>query len=96
MEKEIHEQPESLVNTMRGRVNLATGEVKLGGVQAHLAEIKRCRRLILIACGTSYHSGVAVRTIAIAILSASAFTLLLSSSSVFIQTLHFCHFLSAM
>ena len=60
MEKEIHEQPESLANTMRGRVNFASGEVKLGGVQAHLAEIKRCRRLILIACGTSYHSGVAV------------------------------------
>lgn len=32
----------------------------LGGLKDHIKEIQRCRRLILIACGTSYHAGVAV------------------------------------
>lgn len=34
--------------------------VNLGGLKDHIKEIQRCRRLILIACGTSYHAGVAV------------------------------------
>lgn len=34
--------------------------VLLGGLSDHLKEIKRCRRLIIIGCGTSYHAGVAV------------------------------------
>lgn len=61
MQKEIFEQPESVVNTMRGRVNFATKEVILGGIKEYVSEIRRCRRLILIACGTSYHSAVATR-----------------------------------
>lgn len=36
--------------------------VTLGGLKDHIKEIQRCRRLILIACGTSYHAGVAVST----------------------------------
>ena len=61
MQKEIYEQPESLVNTMRGRVNFNTKKVVLGGIKDYVSEIRRCRRLILIACGTSYHSAVATR-----------------------------------
>ena len=60
MQKEIFEQPESVVNTMRGRVNFQTSKVTLGGLKSHMDYIKRCRRLIFIACGTSYHSAVAV------------------------------------
>ncbi|KAG7281294.1 hypothetical protein CRUP_030977 [Coryphaenoides rupestris] len=60
MQKEIFEQPESVVNTMRGRVNFDDNTVTLGGLKDHIKEIQRCRRLILIACGTSYHAGVAV------------------------------------
>ncbi|MGH0125739.1 UNVERIFIED_CONTAM: hypothetical protein FKN15_001573 [Acipenser sinensis] len=60
MQKEIFEQPESVVNTMRGRVNFDENTVILGGLKDHIKEIQRCRRLILIACGTSYHAGVAV------------------------------------
>ncbi|XP_072004977.1 glutamine--fructose-6-phosphate aminotransferase [isomerizing] 1 isoform X2 [Engystomops pustulosus] len=63
MQKEIFEQPESVVNTMRGRVNFDDLTVNLGGLKDHLKEIQRCRRLILIACGTSYHAGVATRQI---------------------------------
>ncbi|XP_041444092.1 glutamine--fructose-6-phosphate aminotransferase [isomerizing] 1 [Xenopus laevis] len=63
MQKEIFEQPESVVNTMRGRLNFDDLTVNLGGLKDHIKEIQRCRRLILIACGTSYHAGVATRQI---------------------------------
>ncbi|GIY40701.1 glutamine--fructose-6-phosphate aminotransferase 2 [Caerostris extrusa] len=63
MQKEIFEQPESVINTMRGRVNLEAETVVLGGIKDYIPEIKRCRRLLLIGCGTSYHSAVATRQI---------------------------------
>ncbi|CAJ0907559.1 7932_t:CDS:2, partial [Entrophospora sp. SA101] len=63
MQKEIFEQPESVVNTMRGRVNFENNKVTLGGLKAYLATIRRCRRLVFCACGTSYHSCVATRAI---------------------------------
>ncbi|XP_059488996.1 glutamine--fructose-6-phosphate aminotransferase [isomerizing] 2-like isoform X1 [Neocloeon triangulifer] len=61
MQKEIFEQPESVVNTMRGRMNFEGQSIILGGIKDYIPEIKRCRRLMLIACGTSYHSAVATR-----------------------------------
>ncbi|KAI9890500.1 MAG: glutamine--fructose-6-phosphate transaminase (isomerizing) [Vezdaea aestivalis] len=61
MQKEIFEQPESVVNTMRGRLDVANKKVTLGGLRQYIATIRRCRRLIFIACGTSYHSCMAVR-----------------------------------
>ncbi|MCJ8740644.1 hypothetical protein PDJAM_G00061310 [Pangasius djambal] len=63
MQKEIFEQPESIFNTMRGRICFDTSTVVLGGLKDHLKEIKRCRRLIIIGCGTSFHAGVATRQI---------------------------------
>uniref|UniRef100_A0A4W3H1P8 glutamine--fructose-6-phosphate transaminase (isomerizing) n=1 Tax=Callorhinchus milii TaxID=7868 RepID=A0A4W3H1P8_CALMI len=63
MQKEIFEQPESVVNTMRGRVDFENCTVILGGLKDSIKEIRRCRRLIIIACGTSYHTGVATRQI---------------------------------
>uniref|UniRef100_A0A8C4VYI9 Glutamine--fructose-6-phosphate aminotransferase [isomerizing] 1 n=1 Tax=Gopherus evgoodei TaxID=1825980 RepID=A0A8C4VYI9_9SAUR len=63
MQKEIFEQPESVVNTMRGRVNFETKTVLLGGLKDHLKEIRRCRRLIIIGCGTSYHAAIATRQV---------------------------------
>uniref|UniRef100_A0A8B9Z746 glutamine--fructose-6-phosphate transaminase (isomerizing) n=1 Tax=Buteo japonicus TaxID=224669 RepID=A0A8B9Z746_9AVES len=63
MQKEIFEQPESVVNTMRGRVNFESSTVLLGGLKDHLKEIRRCRRLIIIGCGTSYHAAVATRQV---------------------------------
>ena len=59
MQKEIFEQPESVENSMRGRVNFENFSVTLGGIKEFIPEIKRCRRLILIGCGTSYHSAIA-------------------------------------
>lgn len=61
MQKEIFEQPESVVNTMRGRLNFETQAVILGGIKDYIPEIRRCRRLMMIGCGTSYHSAVATR-----------------------------------
>lgn len=60
MQKEVFEQPESVVNTMRGRVNFDDHRVTLGGLRAQLSNIRRSRRIIFCACGTSYHSCVAV------------------------------------
>ncbi|KAL1959250.1 hypothetical protein VTO42DRAFT_2437 [Malbranchea cinnamomea] len=61
MQKEIFEQPESVVNTMRGRLDVVNKKVTLGGLRQYIATIRRCRRIIFIACGTSYHSCMAVR-----------------------------------
>eukprot|EP00041_Stephanoeca_diplocostata_P023095 m.561360 g.561360 ORF g.561360 m.561360 type:complete len:710 (+) comp22216_c0_seq1:110-2239(+) len=74
MLKEIYEQPESAMNTLRGRVRFHTdadppaeegnsrvGTVLLGGLANHIKTIKRCRRLLFIACGTSYNSAIAAR-----------------------------------
>ncbi|KAM5373809.1 hypothetical protein ACJZ2D_006771 [Fusarium nematophilum] len=63
MQKEIFEQPESVVNTMRGRLDIANKTVTLGGLRSYISTIRRCRRIIFIACGTSYHSCMAVRGI---------------------------------
>ncbi|CAK5262077.1 unnamed protein product [Mycena citricolor] len=63
MQKEIYEQPESVVNTMRGRVNFDAHQITLGGLRAYLSIMRRCRRIVFIACGTSYHSCLATRAI---------------------------------
>lgn len=63
MSKEIFDQPESVVNTMRGRINFDTYQVVLGGLRSQLANIRRSRRIIFSACGTSFHSCLAVKSI---------------------------------
>ncbi|KAG4203305.1 hypothetical protein ERO13_A05G393100v2 [Gossypium hirsutum] len=67
MQKEIHEQPESLTTTMRGRL-LRGGSCKaktvlLGGLKDHLKTIRRSRRIVFIGCGTSYNAALAARPI---------------------------------
>ncbi|RKO97441.1 hypothetical protein CXG81DRAFT_26991 [Caulochytrium protostelioides] len=63
MQKEIYEQPESVVNTMRGRINFDTRTVSLGGLRAYLPAIRRCRRIVFIACGSSFNACLATRAI---------------------------------
>lgn len=63
MLKEIFEQTESVVNTMRGRINFDTQTVSLGGLSQFLKNIRRSQRLMFIACGTSYHSCLATRAL---------------------------------
>jgi glucosamine--fructose-6-phosphate aminotransferase (isomerizing) len=63
MSKEIFDQPESVINTMRGRLNFDARTVILGGLRSQLANIRRSRRIIFSACGTSFHSCLAVKSI---------------------------------
>ncbi|KAF2142186.1 uncharacterized protein K452DRAFT_270973 [Aplosporella prunicola CBS 121167] len=63
MQKEIFEQPESVVNAMRGRLDIPNKKVTLGGLRQYISTIRRCRRIIFVACGTSFHSCMAVRGI---------------------------------
>ncbi len=56
--KEIMEQPETLKETLRGRVNAAEGTVRLGGPGLTEAELRKIKHLIIVGCGTAYHAGL--------------------------------------
>lgn len=58
MLKEIYEQPKSILDTMRGRINPETKEVKLGGISDYEQKIMNADRIIIVACGTSWHAGL--------------------------------------
>ncbi|MGE5424212.1 MAG: glutamine--fructose-6-phosphate transaminase (isomerizing) [Syntrophothermus sp.] len=58
MLKEIYEQPRSVRDSMRGRVHLKKGIVKLGGIQEYSQKILNTKRIIITACGTSWHAGL--------------------------------------
>jgi glutamine---fructose-6-phosphate transaminase (isomerizing) len=58
MLKEIFEQPETIMNAMRGRLLLDEGTARLDGLNMVLPELRSIRRIILIACGTSWHAGL--------------------------------------
>jgi glucosamine--fructose-6-phosphate aminotransferase (isomerizing) len=58
MLKEIFEQPQSVENTMRGRLILEDGTAKLGGINLSHAELLRIDNIIITACGTSWHSAL--------------------------------------
>ena len=58
MLKEIFEQPETLRNAMRGRVNLQTSEITLGGLKNCERELPRAHRAILFGCGTAWHAAL--------------------------------------
>ncbi len=58
MEKEIHEQPRALTDTMRGRINLEKGEVHLEGLSDIKDYLKDVNHIILSACGTSWHASL--------------------------------------
>ncbi len=58
MLKEIHEQPAKLVDTLRGRVNPETHLVELNEVTLDPEWVKSIDRIIILACGTSWHSGI--------------------------------------
>jgi len=58
MLKEIHEQPRSLRDAIAGRLNELTGEVYLNEITLTKAEICGINRMIIVACGTSYHAGL--------------------------------------
>ena len=56
--KEIMEQPDSLVETLRGRVNTRDGRVTLGGPGLSEAELRKIKHLVIVGCGTAYNAGL--------------------------------------
>ncbi len=58
MLKEIMEQPESVANAMRGRVRPGEGRIKLGGLDDVLGRLTKAERIVICACGTSWHAGL--------------------------------------
>ncbi len=58
MAKEIAEQPRALATCLGGRIDLKNARVVLGGIQNHLRDLTRTRRIILTACGTAWHAGL--------------------------------------
>ncbi|UPT68806.1 MAG: glutamine--fructose-6-phosphate transaminase (isomerizing) [Sphingobacteriales bacterium JAD_PAG50586_3] len=58
MIKEIHEQPKSILDSLRGRINLEDGIVTMGGLQEYDARFNKAKRIIIVACGTSWHAGL--------------------------------------
>lgn len=58
MLKEIHEQPKSIGDSMRGRVSSKTNTIKLGGIGEYENKLVNADRIIIIACGTSWHAGL--------------------------------------
>ncbi len=58
MLKEIFEQPAVMHDVMRGRVRLEEGRLCLGGIEDYLDRLKQAKRIIICACGTSWHAGL--------------------------------------
>ncbi|MBE0650918.1 MAG: glutamine--fructose-6-phosphate transaminase (isomerizing) [Bacteroidales bacterium] len=58
MLKEIFEQPRSIKDSMRGRLNAESGIVSLGGIIDYEQKILHAERIIIVACGTSWHAGL--------------------------------------
>lgn len=58
MLKEIYEQPRSIADSMRGRINTDLGLVSLGGILDYEQKILNAKRIIIVGCGTSWHAGL--------------------------------------
>ena len=58
MLKEIYEQPKSIIDTLRGRIDPKTNDIILGGIRDYESRVVKADRIIIIACGTSWHAGL--------------------------------------
>ncbi len=58
MQKEIFEQPLSIADTFRGRISLDRSKIFLGGIADVMPQMASARRLIIVACGTSWHAAL--------------------------------------
>jgi glucosamine--fructose-6-phosphate aminotransferase (isomerizing) len=56
MEKEIHEEPDAIENSIRGRVIAKEGRVMLGGIRAQEGTLRSAKRIVISACGTAYYA----------------------------------------
>jgi glucosamine--fructose-6-phosphate aminotransferase (isomerizing) len=58
MLKEIYEQPRSIRDCLRGRIYPEQGNCTLGGIKEYIEKLKNIDRIIIVACGTSWHAGL--------------------------------------
>src|SRR6187455_2434497 len=58
MLKEIFEQPHTIFDCLRGRVDAPNGVITLSGVDKNIEQLKSAQRILIIACGTSWHAGL--------------------------------------
>jgi len=58
MLKEIYEQPRSIKDSMRGRISSSKGVVALGGIKDYEKKLANAKRIVIVACGTSWHAGL--------------------------------------
>jgi glutamine---fructose-6-phosphate transaminase (isomerizing) len=58
MIKEIIEQPDTIFDCLRGRLDAAKGTITMAGIQQHIDKLTKANRIIIVACGTSWHAGL--------------------------------------
>ena len=58
MLKEIYEQPSTIQDCLRGRLNVEAGTITMAGIDDHIEQIKKADRIMIVACGTSWHAGL--------------------------------------
>ena len=58
MIKEINEQPSTIYDCLRGRIDAAAGTITMAGVQNNIEQLANAPRIVMIACGTSWHAGL--------------------------------------
>ena len=58
MLKEIHEQPRSIRDSFRGRMNIRKGSIRMSGIDSFEGKWINAQRIIIVACGTSWHAGL--------------------------------------
>jgi glucosamine--fructose-6-phosphate aminotransferase (isomerizing) len=58
MLKEIFEQPDTIFDCLRGRLDAEKGTITMAGIQNNIEQLKNASRIIMIACGTSWHAGL--------------------------------------
>lgn len=58
MLKEIHEQPQTIFDCLRGRLDISTGNITMSGIQQYAGQIMNANRIVMVACGTSWHAAL--------------------------------------
>src|SRR3954470_1387068 len=58
MLKEIFEQPQTIYDCLRGRLDAVNGTITMSGIQQYAEQIVKANRIVMIACGTSWHAGL--------------------------------------
>ncbi len=58
MIKEIFEQPSTIYDCLRGRLDAEAGAIRMSGIEQHIEQLTNAKRIMIIACGTSWHAGL--------------------------------------